>query len=369
MSTHDRAIEWHLERTFVIFVFMQFSDAVSAVLTAVDGLGSADLDDIASSDRKPLLVGAAGDERVDSELLAEVADVSLNQVKPAVEAWRARNHPDRDADIAQVQRGRRYLRLTGQADGMTRVDGLLDPLSASKIRTTLDGFMNQSAFDNTGRTCDQRCADAFTQVCDAASKGELTGGRSNTKLRATVAFDTITERASERGRTHVGATLVATAIRQLACDAGIHRVVTGPASSILDFGHETRLVSDNLFNALVVRDQHCRWPGCTIRATWCRVGQSRIDGPGQLRPALPPTPPAQPPTRVDHHRHRHGARSAPPGRVGQGQQTARRTSAPSRHDRPRARTRRRPGRVIGSPRPAPTRLTVSPVGTRCRARW
>jgi len=38
---------------------------------------------------------------------------------------------------------------------------------------------------------------------------------------------------------------------------------------VLDFGHETRLVSDNLFYALVARDQHCRWPGCTIRSTWC----------------------------------------------------------------------------------------------------
>jgi hypothetical protein len=58
-------------------------------------------------------------------------------------------------------------------------------------------------------------------------------------------------------------------VRQMACDAGIHRVITGPGSSILDFGRENRLVSENLFLALVVRDQHCRWPDCTIRATWC----------------------------------------------------------------------------------------------------
>lgn len=341
-----------IEHPFATLALMQFADAVSAVLTAVDELGRADLGDVDVSEHKPLLarlkqaqskldahigrsthaadaagafigtgardtaewlanetgtsvrknrvaaelgeamakseslndavydgiiscdkaamvVGAAGDESVDAELIAEVVDLSLNAVKPAVEAWRARTHPERDADIAQVQRDRRYLRLTGQADGMTRVDGLLDPLSASKVRTTLDGVMNQSAFDDTRRSRDQRCADALTQVCDAASKGELKGGRSNTKLLATASIETITERASERGRTHVGTTLDASAVRQLACDAGIHRVITGPASSILDFGHETRLVSENLFNALVVRDQHCRWPGCTIRATWC----------------------------------------------------------------------------------------------------
>ncbi len=152
---------------------------------------------------------------------------------------------------------------------MTRVDGLLDPESGAIVRSTLDGIMHQTAFDGTSRTRDQRCADSLVQLAHAASKGDIAGGRSNTKLLATVRFDTIVERAGHRGVTHVGGTLDPATVRKLACDAGIHRVITGPGSSILDFGHETRLVSDNLFLALVARDQHCRWPGCTIRATWC----------------------------------------------------------------------------------------------------
>lgn len=222
-----------------------------------------------SSDKASTVVGAAGDEAVDTELIAAVADLPLAAVKPAVEDWRARKHPERDVDIAEAQRARRYLHITDQADGMTRIDGLLDPESGAIVRSTLDGIMNQSFNDGTRRTRDQHRADAVTQLAHAASKGKIAGGRSNTKLLATVPFDTITERAGQRGVTHVGPTLDPATVRKLACDAGIHRVITGPGSSILDFGHETRLVSENLFLALVARDRHCRWPGCTIRATWC----------------------------------------------------------------------------------------------------
>ena len=238
---------------------MSKSDALSDAVTS----GSI------SSDKASTVVGAAGDEAVDTELLDAVADLPLPAVKPAVEDWRARKHPERDVDIADAQRARRYLHITDQADGMTRIDGLLDPESGAIVRSTLDGIMNQSYNDGTRHTRDQRRADALTQVAHAAAKGKIKGGRSNNKLLATVPFDTIVERAGQRGVTHVGPTLDPATVRKLACDAGIHRVITGPGSSILDFGHETRLVSENLFLALVARDQHCRWPGCTIRATWC----------------------------------------------------------------------------------------------------
>ena len=222
-----------------------------------------------SSEKAAAAVGASGDHALDDEIVAEITGLPLAGVRPATEAWRARNDAESDADIARRQRDRRFLRLTGQSDGMTRVDGLLDPESAAVVRATLDAVMSESAFDSSGRRRDQRCADALTQLAAAASKGDIAGGRSNAKLLVTVPFETVVERGAARGVTHVGPTLDASTVRKLACDAGIHRVITGPGSSVLDFGHQTRLVPDNLFLALVARDQHCRWPGCTIRATWC----------------------------------------------------------------------------------------------------
>ena len=243
----------------------QLGEAMSKSDELAEAVASGQL----SSDKATAAVGAAGNQPLDTEVIEEIADLPLNAVKTAVENWRARTDPDRDSDIAASQRARRRLRLTDQPDGMTRIDGLLDPESGAIVRSTLDGIMNQSADDGTNRSREQRCHDALVQLGAAASKGKIRGGRSNTKLLASVPFDTIVERAAARGRTHVGPTLDPATVRKLACDAGIHRVITGPGSSILDFGHETRLISENLFLALVARDEQCRWPGCTIRATWC----------------------------------------------------------------------------------------------------
>ena len=222
-----------------------------------------------STDKAKIVSGVCGDLAVDQHLLDEIAELPLHAVTPATEGWRARTDTHHDTDIATSQRARRNLRLTSTPDGMTRLEGLLDPEAGAIVRSTLDGIMNQSIDDRGVRTRDQRCADALTQLAAAAAKGDLAGGRSNTKLLATVAFDTIVERGTQRGTTHVGPTLDAATIRKLACDAGIHRVITAPGSSILDFGHETRLVPDNLYLALIARDERCRWPGCSIRATWC----------------------------------------------------------------------------------------------------
>ncbi|WP_196780899.1 HNH endonuclease signature motif containing protein [Nocardioides sambongensis] len=60
-----------------------------------------------------------------------------------------------------------------------------------------------------------------------------------------------------------GHTLSALAIRRLACDAEIIPAILGTHNEILDLGRSTRTVTPGLWNALVLRDQHCAFPGCT----------------------------------------------------------------------------------------------------------
>ena len=51
-------------------------------------------------------------------------------------------------------------------------------------------------------------------------------------------------------------------MRRLACDAGILPAVLGTDSEVLDVGRTQRLVTAAIWKALVLRDRHCRFPGC-----------------------------------------------------------------------------------------------------------
>ena len=51
--------------------------------------------------------------------------------------------------------------------------------------------------------------------------------------------------------------------RRLACDADIIPVVLGTRSEVLDVGRAHRLITPALWRALVCRDRHCAFPGCT----------------------------------------------------------------------------------------------------------
>jgi hypothetical protein len=58
-------------------------------------------------------------------------------------------------------------------------------------------------------------------------------------------------------------------VRRIACDAGVSRVITDPASVPLDVGRETRTVTVGQWGALVVRDRGCAFPGCIRPPEWC----------------------------------------------------------------------------------------------------
>ena len=66
-----------------------------------------------------------------------------------------------------------------------------------------------------------------------------------------------------------GPALDGTTMSRLLCDCTLHRVLTKGRSAILDYGTATRTIPANLWNALVIRDEHCRFPGCDRKSSWC----------------------------------------------------------------------------------------------------
>jgi hypothetical protein len=57
--------------------------------------------------------------------------------------------------------------------------------------------------------------------------------------------------------------------RRWACDASISRVLVRGPSEPLDVGRRTPVVPAPLRRAVVLRDRHCRFPGCDRPQAWC----------------------------------------------------------------------------------------------------
>jgi hypothetical protein len=57
-------------------------------------------------------------------------------------------------------------------------------------------------------------------------------------------------------------------VERLLCDAKVNTVAFADGH-VLYYGRALRTASDAQFQALVVRDRHCRFPGCERRASWC----------------------------------------------------------------------------------------------------
>jgi 5-methylcytosine-specific restriction endonuclease McrA len=64
--------------------------------------------------------------------------------------------------------------------------------------------------------------------------------------------------AALRDGTHVSAE----ALRRVACDGGVVVVASDPAGNVLDVGRRTRAIPSAIRRALLLRDTHCRFPGC-----------------------------------------------------------------------------------------------------------
>lgn len=159
------------------------------------------------------------------------------------------------------------------ANGLTRftVD------CPDKDTATWDGIMSsalaapQPTEDGPdGRSGGQRRYDALATVLDRGlgNPGAAPStGRSS--IIITIPFDPATGKPSGPGMTPTGEMVSARVAGQLACDGDITPVWLSPSGEPLRLGRTARFATPGQWKALVARDQHCTYPGCTRPPQWC----------------------------------------------------------------------------------------------------
>ncbi|MFZ4585602.1 MAG: DUF222 domain-containing protein [Acidimicrobiia bacterium] len=143
----------------------------------------------------------------------------------------------------------------------------LDPRDAAMFRSGIDaGSAPTDAADP--RSASERRADALIAALTNDAPVRV-------NLDVLVDVDTVVgrERPIEQVRCELRSAgeINRVLMERLACDAHVGRVLTRGTSEVLDLGRRVRLATPAQRRAVMIRDEHCVWPGCDRPMSMCEV--------------------------------------------------------------------------------------------------
>ena len=250
-------------------------EAADAIRTGLGG----PLDDVTAD----LLRAAA------SALVAEAADLTVEELAVRARARRAELEVSRVEEREAALRERRSLTLTRQPDGMTRLVALLDPENAAQVRSIVDAatsprlggprFVDEALAEKVDalladpRTTEQVALDTVVELLRLGSGADVTAfigaRRPAAQLLVTLAdLESGTGAAYFEGQTEP---VSAATAQRLVCESGVQPILFGTEGNVLDLGRELRLFTRRQRIALAARDGGCIWTGCDRPPSWCEA--------------------------------------------------------------------------------------------------
>ncbi|HEV2069733.1 MAG TPA: DUF222 domain-containing protein [Acidimicrobiales bacterium] len=202
----------------------------------------------------------------EAEVVPALVELSVPDTAVAMAHW-ARCAEAIDEGPEPDQR-RRSAHASRTLDGRVELDASLDPEDGEVVLTALRLASTRNVEGEPRRTPAERQGDALVDVCRffLDHQSAAPGRRHRPHVNVVIDFEALL--SGGPGKALGGPVLDGASVQRLCCDAGVHRVVRTGRSAILDYGTTTRTVPAPLWSALVVGDQHCRFPGCDRPATW-----------------------------------------------------------------------------------------------------
>ena len=172
-------------------------------------------------------------------------------------------HHSRHLSISDDQAGGAWIKGRCSSEDAALLKATLIPLATPEPGT--DG-------ERDPRDHGARMLDALVEACRRLQTTDLLPETHGAvpRLTVTIGYEELRDR-SGIGVTETGEHLSASAIRRICCDAEVIPAVLGGQSHVLDVGRQQRFATTAIWNALVARDRHCRFPRCTRPPTMCHA--------------------------------------------------------------------------------------------------
>lgn len=250
-------------------------------LDAADGI-RAGLDHLDPSVPAESVAGAA------ETLVRDAGSLTVEKLASRAREFGAELDEQHVIDRERALRDARYLRLTPQRDGMTRISGLLDPESAAVIVATVDAitsprrggprFVDPSAvayaekITADQRTTDQLTVDAVVELIRLGSVAapELVGAQ-RPAVRVVVTDHDLARRSGSGQIEGQTAPISIPTIEREICDRGTVPIHFDSSGQIVNVGRDQRLFTARQRVGLAVRDGGCRFPDCDRPPSWCEA--------------------------------------------------------------------------------------------------
>jgi hypothetical protein len=180
-------------------------------------------------------------------------------------------HADRYLSIVADRMGGVRVRGRGTAEDGALLRAALLPLTSPE--PVLDETTADRVYDP--RDHGARCWDALIAAARHCLGTDLVPDSHGTRPRLAVTLDHEALKTGLAGRdvptSEDGFELSVAAVRRLACDADLIPAVLGTRGEVLDVGRLRRLVTPVIWTAVVLRDRHCAFPGCSRPPVMCHA--------------------------------------------------------------------------------------------------
>jgi Domain of unknown function (DUF222)/HNH endonuclease len=206
----------------------------------------------------------------EADMVPLLADCTVVQTGRVMQEWAARAKAAVDADSgAEPEPETDHLHFSPLMDGRFQLDGQLSGDNAKVVEEALAACLPELVEGEPVQPYSLRQAAALVEMARRALQNVGSPARRSTEM--TVLIDWADYINGGVARYADGTTLAPDRVKRLLCDAKITVIVRGEQGEPLWMSRTVRSATAAQWRALVARDRHCAFPGCTAKPIWCEA--------------------------------------------------------------------------------------------------